>query len=452
MIIMKKFFSLSLILLFLMSCNKDDNGYRELDMAMVKLNIADAEILALCGNETKTKSDQQGSDLFKIDKNGKMSAVFWVVPGTTDTLSIVPNLILPLSAEYVLFSGIEVACNNPDSHYYINSYGDSYVIRKKDGAVFKIDGYKYPDFQNLYYAYYYADDKDLNPRTDKLNNAYCLAGDNNSSRSVYKFALGSLSDITMQKVNLDQFPVDSYNTHPFEVDFKGNCITFVKDDRVILYKAEGGLYEFPQEENVFNCFVGYNGDLYCCSYPNEKDYSSNKQYKIYPLEVGAQVLYDFENAVSKTTQTSYSGSDSRIYTLENKYIHVLVATDDTNNMLVYNSKEETIKEVGFTPGTLEDVVGVSNNSIYRIMDNKIYKYDFVSDEKDITPIDFDFSSCTVYKKWSAYNVPNGSKFILGAIRNSDMAKLRIEVDMESGKATVFEDMQDRPIVTLVQIR
>lgn len=202
MIIMKKFFSLSLILLFLMSCNKDDNGYRELDMAMVKLNIADAEILALCGNETKTKSDQQGSDLFKIDKNGKMSAVFWVVPGTTDTLSIVPNLILPLSEEYVLFSGIEVACNNPDSHYYINSYGDSYVIRKKDGAVFKIDGYKYPDFQNLYYAYYYADDKDLNPRTDKLNNAYCLAGDNNSSRSVYKFALGSLSDITMQKVNL----------------------------------------------------------------------------------------------------------------------------------------------------------------------------------------------------------------------------------------------------------
>jgi hypothetical protein len=452
MIIMKKLFSLSLILLFLMSCNKDDNGYRELDMAMVKLNIADAEILVLCGNETKTKSNQQGSDLFKIDKNGEMSAVFWVVPGTTDTLSIVPNLILPLSAEYVLFSGIEVACNNPDSHYFINSYGDSYVIRKKDGEVFKIDGYKYPDFQNLCHAYYYADDKDLNPRTDKLNNAYCLASDNSSFGSVYKFALGSLSDITMQKVNLDQFPIpiNSWYTHPFEVDFKGNCITFVKDDRVILYKAEGGLYEFPQEENVFDYFVGYNGDLYCCSSLNGD--SQNNEYKIYPLEVGVQVLYDFENAVSKTTQTRYSGSKSSIFTLENKYIHVLLATDDTNNMLVYNSKEETIKEVGFTPGTLEEVVGVSNNSIYRIMDNKIYKYDFVSDEKDITPIDFDFSSCTVYKKWSAYNVPNGSKFILGAIRNSDMAKLRIEVDMESGKATVFEDMQDRPIVTLVQIR
>lgn len=446
---MKKIFSLSLILLFFMSCNKDDNGYREFDMLMVKLNIADAEMLALCGNETK--SGNEGNDLFKIDKNGKMDKVVWVVPGTMDTLRIVPQLILPLSEEYVLFSSIAVSCNNPNSHYINDSYGDSYVIRKKDGAVFKIDGEKYPDFYDLYYGYSHVNGNDLNPRTDKLNNAYCLAG-GYSPQSVYKFALGSLSDITMQKVSMDQFFIDSYNTtHPYEVDFKGNCITLVENDRVILYKAEGGLYEFPQDENVFEYFVGYNGNLYCCSYLNKDNYY-DKQYKIYPLDVGVQVLYDFENAVSKSTQTNYSGYKHRIYTLENNYIHVFLATDDTNNMLVYNSKEETIKEVGFTPGTLDDVVGISNNSIYRIMGNKIYKYDFVSDEKEIISIDFDFNSCTVYKKWSAYNVPNGSKFILGAIRNSDMAILRIEVDMESGKATVFEDMQDRPIVTLVQIR
>lgn len=100
---------------------------------------------------------------------------------------------------------------------------------------------------------------------------------------------------------------------------------------------------------------------------------------------------------------------------------------------------------------MEEVVGISNNCIYRIMDHKIYKYDFVAEEKSVTPIDFDFNTCTVYKDWMAYNVPNGSKFILGAIRNSDMAILRIEVDMETGKATVFEDLQDRPIVTLVQL-
>lgn len=253
----------------------------------------------------------------------------------------------------------------------------------------------------------------------------------------------------MQKITLDQFPL-YHSNHPFEVDKKGNCMTTADGDRKILYKSEGGMYEFPESVGVFNYFVGYNGDLYCCSCEERSSDNRGYLYKIYPLEIGMQVSYDLEHAISKETQTPYAWN-SKLYTLENSYIHVLLATGETNNMLVYNSKNNTIKEVGFLPGKMEDVVGISNNCIYRIMDHKIYKYDFAAEEKSVTPIDFDFNTCTVYKDWYAYNVPNGSKFILGAIRNSDMAILRIEVDMESGKATVFEDMQDRPIVTLVQL-
>lgn len=441
---MKRIICFSLLLLFIISCGKEDDS-RSLDIAMVKLDIADAEMLAICGKETKTKSGDEDLGLFKIDKKGKMSPVVWVVSGTTDTIHIVPQIILPLSDEYVLLSEIGIYCSNRNIYYsFTNGWYTCYVVRKKDGAVFIIDSDRYPAFRYLSYQYQYA--IDANPRTDKFNNAYCLANNN-----IYKFALNALDDITMQQITLDQFPIYHSGTHPFEVDFKGNCITSIDDNRVILYKTEGGLYEFPQEENVFDYFVGYKGSLYCCSCLDGNDYGT-KQYKIYPLEVGVQVSYDFENAISKDTQTNYLRNGSKMYTLENGYIHVFLATDETNNMLVYNSTEETIKEVGFVPGTLEDVVGVSNNSIYRIMENKILKYDFVSNEKSMIPIDFDFNSCSVYKEWSAYNVPNGSKFILGAIRNSDMAILRIEVDMESGKATVFEDMQDRPIVTLVQIR
>ncbi|WP_288206086.1 hypothetical protein [uncultured Parabacteroides sp.] len=441
---MKRIICFSLLLLFIISCGKEDD-IRSLDISMVKLDLADAEMLAVCGKETKTKSGDEDLGLFKIDKKGKMSPVVWVMPGTTDTIHFVPQTMLPLNDEYVLFSDIRIYNSNPNTYYYFMNEWYSYVVRKKDGAVFMIDGDRYPAFNHLSDQSQYA--IDANPRTDKLNNAYCLA-----DKNIYKFALNALDDITMQQITLDQFPIYYSSTHPFEVDFKGNCITSIDDNRVILYKTEGGLYEFPQEEKVFDYFVGYNGGLYCCSCMNEENYSGNKQYKIYPLEVGVQVSYDFENAISKDTQTNYSWNGSKMYTLENGYIHVLLATDDTNNMLVYNSKEETIKEVGFLPGTLEDVVGVSNNSIYRIMENKILKYDFVSNEKSMIPIDFDFNSCSVYKEWSAYNVPNGSKFILGAIRNSDMAILRIEVDMESGKATTFEDQQDRPIVTLVQIK
>lgn len=451
---MKRIACLSLALLSLVACNKDDEyRYVELDLKTVRLDIADAKMLALCDKGTKTKSNPGDMDLFKIDGKGNMRSVLWIAPGTTDTVRIVPEVILPLSDEFVLFSQIQTFCNNPNAYYYIN-YGNSYIIRKKDGAVFVIDQNKYPDFNLEGYQNLLNEGVDVNPRVDQFNNAYCLSI-RYDSRQIYKFGLNNLDDITMQQITLDQFPFSSYGSnHPFEVDRKGNCVTTVDIDgtsekRTILYKSEGGMYEFPQSDGVFNYFVGYNGDLYCCSF-SDKDWQ-NKQYKIFPLEIGVQVSYDLEHATSKVTETDYARNSSKLHTLENGYIHVLLATDDTNNMLVYNSKSNTIKEVGFLPGEMEDVVGISNNCIYRIMDHNIYKYDFVAEEKSVTPIDFDFNSCTVYKDWSAYNVPNGSKFILGAIRNSDMAILRIEVDMESGKTTVFEDMQDRPIVTLVQL-
>ncbi len=438
---MKRIACLSLALLSLVACNKDDE-YRsvELDLKTVRLDIADAKMLALCDKGTKTKSNPGDMDLFKIDGKGNMRSVLWIAPGTTDTVRIVPEVILPLSDEFVLFSQIQTFYSNPNAHYYID-YGNSYIIRKKDGAVFVIDNQK--DF-NLEGYRYIEEGVDVNPRVDQLNNAYCLST-GGSSYQIYKFGLNNLDDITMQQITLDQFPLSTYGSnHPFEVDRKGNCVTTADEKRTILYKSEGGMYEFPQSDGVFNYFVGYNGDLYCCS-------NQYRQYKIFPLEIGVQVSYDLEHATSKETQTNYIWYGSKLHTLENGYIHVLLATDDTNNMLVYNSKNNTIKEVGFLPGEMEDVVGISNNCIYRIMDHKIYKYDFVAEEKSVTPIDFDFNTCTVYKDWNAYNVPNGSKFILGAIRNSDMAILRIEVDMESGKATVFQDMQDRPIVTLVQL-
>ena len=88
----------------------------------------------------------------------------------------------------------------------------------------------------------------------------------------------------MQQITLDQFPLDSFGSHPFEVDRKGDCITTVKikgsnGTRTILYKTEGGMYEFPKSDGVFDYFVGYNGNLYCCSLLNE-DWQ-NKQYKYY---------------------------------------------------------------------------------------------------------------------------------------------------------------------------
>lgn len=59
----------------------------------------------LCDKGTKTKSNPEDLDLFKIDGKGNMRSVLWIAPGTTDTVRIVPKEILPLSDEFVLFSG-----------------------------------------------------------------------------------------------------------------------------------------------------------------------------------------------------------------------------------------------------------------------------------------------------------------------------------------------------------
>ena len=112
-----------------------------MDLKTVRLDIADAKMLVLCDKGTKTKSNPGDMDLFKIDGKGNMRSVLWIAPGTTDTVRIVPEVILPLSDEFVLFSQIQTFYSNPNAHYYID-YGNSYIIRKKDGAVFVIDNQK----------------------------------------------------------------------------------------------------------------------------------------------------------------------------------------------------------------------------------------------------------------------------------------------------------------------
>lgn len=453
---MKRVISSVLLLASLIACDKDDNSYHNFSLSSVRMDIADAKMLALCGSGTQTKSSADDLSLFKIDKDGNMTAVRSMVDGTNEEIRLVPESIWPLSDEYILCPRIWYYRSGEN---YGSSDWNSYLINKKTGRMYVIDGEKYQGFSDTDFSYQIREGIDVNPRTDNLDNAYCLARGYSSSGSsqmgIYKFALENSDNITLQKINLDQFPIGDWSKHPFEVDAAGNCMTYVRLDDLgeknILYKADGGLYEFPKSDGVFDYFVGYNGKMYCCSCLDKENYWENKRYKIFPLEIGVEVSYDLAQATSKETQTNYAWDRSRTYTLENNFIHVLLATDDTNNMLVYNSKDNTIKEVGFLPGEMEDVVGISNNCIYRIMNNSIYKYDFIAEEKSVTPIDFDFSGCATYRNWDTYNAPQGSKFILGAIRNSDMARLRIEVDMETGKSNVFEDAQDRPIVTLVQV-
>ena len=449
-----------LALMSFIACDKDDNGNnREVNLSMCRMEIADAKMLAICNNGSAvTKSSDEELSLFKIDQNGAMTIVRCIQEGTNEVVELRVPSIIPISNEFILCPRIEYPVQSADGYVWYNWDGDSYLINKTTGRFYRIDRQKYPDINSLEYSFPELSKQkyDINPRTDALGNAYIAVPE---KCRIYKFSLKDVDNITMQQINLEQFPVACWYSHPYEVDAFGNCLTYFQDnalgEKILLYKAAGGMFEFPKADGVLNYFVGQDGNFICCSQFGEW---RNYEYKFYPIKPGVNVDYDLARAASKKTQTEYAREyryKHGAYTLKNGYIHVLLSPDNIspnpNTMLVYNSKDNTVKEVGFIPGEMENVVGIDNNSIYRIMDKKIYKYDFIKEEKSVIPIAYDFSGCTTYKDWDTYNVGQGSKFILGAIRNSDMAALRIEVDMETGKTRVFENPQDRQIITLVQV-
>lgn len=88
---MKRIISSVLLLASLIACDKDDNSYNNFSLSSVRMDIADAQMLVLCGNEVLTKSSADDLSLFKIDKDGNMTAVRSMVDGTNEEVRLVPK-------------------------------------------------------------------------------------------------------------------------------------------------------------------------------------------------------------------------------------------------------------------------------------------------------------------------------------------------------------------------
>lgn len=197
---MKRIISSVLLLASLIACDKDDNSYNNFSLSSVRMDIADAQMLVLCGNEALTKSSADDLSLFKIDKDGNMTAVRSMVDGTNEEVRLVPKSIWPLNDEYILCPRIWYYRSGQD---WGSSDENSYLINKKSGRMYVIDGNKYQGFSDTDFSYQIKEGIDVNPRTDNLNNAYCLANGYSSSglsqKGIYKFALENSDNITMQK-------------------------------------------------------------------------------------------------------------------------------------------------------------------------------------------------------------------------------------------------------------
>lgn len=463
---MKRFLYIALVFALCVSCKDEVDPYSSDwgKSTITKIDITNAKMLVLTGNDLQSKATADNLGFYKLDEEGNLEAVYtYVMEDGKEVKSkvlLVPQSIFPLSKEYVLLS--RCAAQFEDGTQRL--WGLSYIVRKNDGAIFYTDD---PILNKIrtYEEIDYQENSDILPRTDQNGYTYFIAGNEENDDVIYKMGLNRISNgLEIQQVSLDQFilrhgTTGTFRLHPFEIDPKGNCITTSEvhyensyKDKVILYKADGGIFEFPESAGVFEYFIGYDGQMYGWSALGD---SYPYTYKVFPIEIGTDVTYDLENAPTLTSDMPLADlCISYPYTLENNYIHILFSIEKTetqNKMLVYNSKENTLKEIVCLEGKMSTAIGHSRNSIYRIMGNQIYEYNFDSNQERLIPIDYDLNSCTAYKSWQVYNAEAGGKFILCAVRNSDQALLRIEVDMATGKTTTFEDPQEQRIISLVQV-
>lgn len=227
---MKKIISLCLSTLCLFaSCDKGNDPNKKYEITSMRLEIANAKMLATCGDNA-TKAGDASLDLFKIDKDGNMTAVrCWTSEDngqqTETTVKLVPEVIVPLNDEYVIFSNINVYDGGTR---VLSLYSENYLIRKRDGAIFRIG---WEEFPSMFSNYDDLIGRGINttPRMDEQANVYCLAGGGYPT-DIYKLTLSNPDNLTFQKITLPQFPLESYGITPFEVDKNGNCIASVSQE------------------------------------------------------------------------------------------------------------------------------------------------------------------------------------------------------------------------------
>lgn len=145
---MKKLFLAVLIgIMGLASCSKDDPGNQTQNLRWSRVDLTGAKYLVLSESPV-SKSTGAPSDVFKVDENGNMTAVVFYFTydnngnsqqARTD-VKVVPQKISSYDGgQYMLFHDCYIR-DEQGQNIHLPHYGGSYsfLIRRKDGAVFHI--------------------------------------------------------------------------------------------------------------------------------------------------------------------------------------------------------------------------------------------------------------------------------------------------------------------------
>lgn len=482
---MKKLFLAVLIgIMGLASCSKDDPGNQTQNLRWSRVDLTGAKYLVLSESPI-SKSTGAPSDVFKVDENGNMTAVVFYFTYDNNgnsqqartNVKVVPQKISSYDGgQYMLFHDCYIR-DEQGQNIHLPHYGSSYsfLIRRKDGAVFHIpysEKDKFPATNSKYTA-----------KVDHNGDLF-VCSSSGISKVEAKEGQTYLRQITPNGMGAAQFML----TDQTDVLLGGFGIadnTFDQANGTVFYPNGGfeqinfyafpGYYEDRNEHSSYTLFQdGNQVKLFECS-TVIRDPSGDIRHNpsgewVSTIALGIRDL-DFSTTPPVTLSNEYTYS--KTWT-ENRYVsswrysaaiscknHFILtyggrySPEDVELLLVCDRTDKSMRfvtptqfpELAYGDHPLEESM-IDNTLFYLNTTTRIIqKYDF--ETLTYSEVQYDDSSVGQYVQLGislGYNA-----YIINGVRNSDGRSVVIEINHSTGavKTTVAPD--ERKITELIQL-
>lgn len=473
-------FGLAVIAMFLTACGDSDGsddgfdtiGDNGLNMAsstirLQKLDLSDAKYISLSNTRNRAGGNSEtGAGLFKIDENGKVSAIVLSCVESEDgtitqvrtDINVIPRCLISLSGVYTLmldcsFRTAEGSYFDMLSRYEPDSHSGVFniLVRNSDGKIFYI-----PQAAGRYFA----GPQIRGTASDHRGNLYVLP----SGVDLLLTITLQGDDLVIKQVNPNDIQITGGKIWPLE---NGTVVT-VGDgyDYTFLY-PNGGFEQmsFFDMDKLFLSSV--DSGIKAVRLEERGGASAREEYivSLYDYHVGTSAG---GNRLSAPIASLSSGTDYSTDRNDPNYLDWVakVQSDRARISSVYETADSYLlgsclvvdkRTNRITPldaQTSDHVVIPTQDNIYKGLAWNVSEADaswFDVRTLEYGVVHFDLSQAGAFQKTGfSANIPAGEATITG-VRNSDGKQVVCIVNIETGHAVCSVNDSDRPITVLVPL-
>lgn len=463
----------------LTGCKKESEDFYSRGFKFTRADISGAEYLTITNGSDGTKAGDEGSStLFKIDDKGNMTGVMFYAESFYDEdgnktgevnistdISICPKYITDYGEKYLLFSYCDIRPVNAkyltaegyptneftnalsDSRYYSGSTG--FLIRKTDGAIFKMD---YDDINKFPCLDEYMSDIKLH---------YQLQS--NPAGDLY-MANGVLSKLKLEndKMLLQTLTQPGIDVSYLMLDKHSNVYTNYSDHLEYSRLPVGSNLYFANG-SVMEINIGKYGDVVTLI---DNEFYGVK-FEDFALDAGE---YRFQLSLLKLpTQLPANPSNPNLdviaaiktnkgYMPSSNWINGIYDFPTQTVIFgfwVYDKTTKSLSERDFPKEFVISNTSGSDNGYnqdgiaYQMQNNntQIAKYNIVDLTKEVIKCDRGAVPPFVVSK----SKQTSTEFIEQGIKSSNGAPIRVHTELATGRITVFEDPDKRTITELIKV-